>query len=322
MGLDVTRPAGLSGEALTQWALRAVFVEVLATKLAPDLREVVETWRPDVIVRDDSEYAACVVGEALDVPVVTVTFGQLPDRRHLAEHAGDALQALRRSQGLPPDASLASIHRGPVLVPAPPSYVDPALPVPSQVSFVQPMVHDTAGGERLPAWISDLGELPVVSVTLGNVVNREQRFRPFLDALVDEPIDLVVTVGRAVDPAAFGSLPANVHVERYIPQSLLFEHVDGVVCHGGFNTVIGALRRGLPLVVTPITADQPAHARSCAGVGAGRVVGWPADPDEIRIATRAILHDRTYRDAARRVQHEIAALPDLAATADIVERAG
>jgi UDP:flavonoid glycosyltransferase YjiC (YdhE family) len=73
--------------------------------------------------------------------------------------------------------------------------------------------------------------------------------------------------------------------------------------------------------VTPITADQPAHARSCAAVGAARVVAWPPDPADIRAAARATLDDHTYRDASHHVQQQIAALPDIAATADIVERA-
>jgi UDP:flavonoid glycosyltransferase YjiC (YdhE family) len=61
-------------------------------------------------------------------------------------------------------------------------------------------------------------------------------FRLFLEALVDEPIDLIVTVGRSVEPAAFGSLPTNVHLEQYVPHSLLLSSVDAVVCHAGFNT--------------------------------------------------------------------------------------
>jgi MGT family glycosyltransferase len=137
-----------------------------------------------------------------------------------------------------------------------------------------------------------------------------------------EPIDLIVTVGRSVDPAAFGPLPANVHVEQYVPHSLLFVSVDAVVCHGGFNTVMGALTLGRPLVLAPLSADQPVHARRCAALGVGRVVdGQALDPAEIRAATRAVLEDPSYREAAQRIQREIAALPDIRAAADIAERA-
>jgi MGT family glycosyltransferase len=136
-------------------------------------------------------------------------------------------------------------------------------------------------------------------------------------------VELIVTVGRSIDPTAFGPQPANVHVEQYIPQSLLFPHVDAVVCHGGFNTVLGALSFGLPLVLAPISADQPVHARRCAALGVGRVLdAQTMDVTEIRAATRSVLHEPSYRAAAQQTQREIVALPDIRAAAAIVERAG
>jgi UDP:flavonoid glycosyltransferase YjiC (YdhE family) len=320
--LDVTPPADVTPEMLARWATRAVFVEKFAAALAGDLRRVAEDWRPDVMMRDRGEFAAWVVGEAVGIPVVTITFGRLPDPANDVDVAGDAFQELRRSQGLRPDPELSTLYGGPVLVPAPRIYMEPAIPVLPTVSFVQPMLHDTIGVDELPAWVADLGSRPAVYVTLGNIVNREDAFRAFLEALSDEPIDLIVTVGRSVDPTAYGRLPANVHVEQYIPQSLLLASVDAVVCHGGFNTVMGALTLGRPLVLAPFGADQPVHARRCAALGVGRVVdAQRLDSPEIRAATLAVLEDRSYREAAQRLQREIAALPDIGAAADIAERA-
>jgi MGT family glycosyltransferase len=321
-GLDITLPPDITPETLHRWAIRAVFVEIFAAALTGDLRRIAEDWRPDVMMRDRSEFAAWVVGEAVRVPVITTMFGQLPQPATDVEAAGDSLQELRRTQGLGPDPELSTLYAGPVLVPAPSSYVDPTVAVLPTVSFVQPMSHDTVGADELPAWVADLGSRPAVYVTRGNIINRENAFRPFLEALSDEPIDLIVTVGRSVDPAAFGSLPANVHVEQYVPQSLLFVSVDAVVCHGGFNTVMGALTLGRPLVLAPLSADQPVHARRCAALGVGRVVdGQALNPPETRAATRAVLEDPSYREAAQRIQREIAALPDIRAAADIAERA-
>ena len=321
-GLDVTLPPDITPETVDRWAIRAVFVEIFAAALAGDLRRIAEDWRPDVMMRDRGEFAAWVVGEAVGVPVVTTTFGQLPQPAREIDAAGDALQELRRTQGLGADPELSTLYAGPVLVPAPAMYGDPAVPVMPTVSFVQPMLHDTTGADELPTWIAALGSRPVVYLTLGNILNRQDAFRPFLDALVDEPIDLIVTVGRSVDPAAFGPLPANVHVEQYVPQSLLLSSVDAVVCHAGFNTVMGALTLGRPLVLAPFSADQPVHARRCAALGVGRVVDAQVlDPAEIRAATRSVLEDPSYRAAALRMQREIAALPDIRAAANIVERA-
>jgi UDP:flavonoid glycosyltransferase YjiC (YdhE family) len=321
--LDIKVPPDITPENIDRWAARAVFVELFAAALAGDLRRIAEDWHPDVMMRDGGEFAAWVVGEAVGVPVVTVTFGRLPEPAYDVDRAGDSLQELRRSQGLEPDPELSTLYAGPVLVPAPGSYADPAVPVLPTVSFVQPMLHDTSRDDRLPAWVANLGSRPAVYVTLGNIFNREDAFRPFLEALADEPLDLIVTVGRSVDRSVFGPLPANVHVEQYVPQSLLLSSVDAVVCHGGFNTVMGALALGRPLVLAPFGADQPVHARRCAALGVGRVVDAQAlDPAEIRTATRLVLDDPSYREAAQQIQRDIAASPDIRGTADIVERAG
>jgi UDP:flavonoid glycosyltransferase YjiC (YdhE family) len=320
--LGVRPPPDLPPSSLDSWARRVVFVETFATALAGDLRRIAEEWRPDVMMRDRSEYAAWVVGEAIGVPVATLTFGRLPQPEEDLESAGDALQELRRAQGLGLDPELSSLYAGPVFVPAPRSYVDPEIPVLSTVSFVQPMLLDTVGAGGLPAWVARFGSRPIVYLTLGNIINRARQFRPFLEALGDQAVDVIVTVGRSNDPAAFGPLPANVRIEQYIPNSLLLPRVDVIICHAGYNTVMGALKFGRPLVLAPITADQPVHARRCAALGVGRVIdAYVANPADIRATVRLVLDDPSYRANAQQIQSEIEAMPDIKAAADIVEGA-
>ena len=61
-------------------------------------------------------------------------------------------------------------------------------------------------------------------MTLGTVFNtRRDLFATVIMALRDEPVNLIVTVGRDQDPAQFGPQPDSVHVERYIPHSELLD---------------------------------------------------------------------------------------------------
>jgi UDP:flavonoid glycosyltransferase YjiC (YdhE family) len=324
-GIVLTLPDDLTPETQNSWATRAVFAEIFAPPMARDLRSIADEFQPDVMVRDRGEYAGWAVGTALDVPVVTVTFGRLADPDFDIDNAGDALTQLLGGQGLGADVDLMSLYAGPVLVPAPRSYAEPGIAVLPSVRFVQPMAQDASGDDFLPAWVEDLDGQPVVYVTLGNIfnnlLNSQSLFEALIEAVAAEPVDVIVTVGRSVDPEVFASPPVNVHIERYIPQSLLLPHVDVVACHGGYNTVIGALRHGIPLIVAPLGADQPVHARQCERLGAALVVNAsPIDPGEVRAAAQTVLGDASYAAVARRIAEEIQTLPDLAATAEIIER--
>jgi len=123
-------------------------------------------------------------------------------------------------------------------------------------------------------------------------------------------VTLIVTVVRNQDPTGYGPQPPNVHVERYIPLSLLLPHCDAAVTNGGSGALMAALGQGLPVVVGPISADQPANAARCAALGLGRVAEFTAlTPERARDAVSGVLNEPSYRRNAERLRDEMAALP-------------
>ena len=104
---------------------------------------------------------------------------------------------------------------------------------------------------------------------------------------------------------------------HWIPQSAVLPNAAAIVCHGGSGTVTGALAAGVPTVVVPFIADQTQHARRVAELGAGLVL--EAD-DMVRLpdAVRALLADRSYRQAAGRVAAEMGELPPVDAATVIL----
>ena len=148
-------------------------------------------------------------------------------------------------------------------------------------------------------------------------------FQAMIAAVSDEVVNVnvIVTVGRTQDPMALGPQSPNVHVERYIPQTLVLPYCDMVITHGGYNTVMGALSVGLPMVVVPIAADQPDNAARCAALGVGRVVQpFERTTHAIGAAAREVLGQAMYLDNARRVRDEIRRLPDLQRGVALLER--
>jgi MGT family glycosyltransferase len=169
-----------------------------------------------------------------------------------------------------------------------------------------------SGDEALPGWVASLSGRPVVYATLGTVFNSRTPglFEAIVDGLRGEPIELILTIGRDRDPAELGRQPENVHIERYIPQSLLLPHCDLVLTHAGFSTVAAALGHGLPVVSIPIDADQPVNADRCVALGVGITIEpGRRTPEAIRAAADEVLRDPVYRRNAERVRDQIAGLP-------------
>ena len=99
-------------------------------------------------------------------------------------------------------------------------------------------------------------------------------------------------------------------MHAYLPQATLLPHCDLVVSHGGSGSVIGALAHGLPSVLIPIGADQPANADRCVALGVGRRLDAATlAPDALRAAVTAGLSDALQRRNAQAIRAEIESLP-------------
>lgn len=193
---------------------------------------------------------------------------------------------------------------------------------------------------ELPDWWHALPRQPTVYVSLGTVFSAQYPdvFATILAGLRDRPLNVILTVGRDVDPARFGVQPATVRIERFIPPSTLaalLPHVDLCISHAGFGTVMDSLAHGIPLVLLPLSADQPVIAQTCfiAGVAPDlpaevwriSAKGLPiVRPDRLTAAmiadaTDRALDDPAYRSAAFRLAAELGALPGLGHAIDLVK---
>jgi UDP-glucoronosyl and UDP-glucosyl transferase len=159
------------------------------------------------------------------------------------------------------------------------------------------------------AWPHHLSGAPSIYFTLGTEFNLESGdlFTRVLAGLRQLPINVFVTVGRQIDPAELGEQPANVRIERYLPQAEILPHCQLVVFHGGSGTLIGALAHGLPMLVCAIGADQPYNALRCSALGLGVSLNpVRLTPDDVRDSVDLLLADPSYRHAAQELQAEIA----------------
>jgi UDP:flavonoid glycosyltransferase YjiC (YdhE family) len=268
---------------------------------APLVDALCNDWLPDLVVTEETDFGSMVAAERLGLPYATVLVlaaGSFvrPDL------VGETLNELRHEHGLPADPELEMPGRYLVLSPFPPSFRDPAYPLPATAHSFRPF---TPGRVRRDG-------VPIVYFTLGTEFDLESGdlFERVLAGLRDLPIDVVATLGSRRDPQELGPLPPNVRVAGYVPQSSILPSSSAVVSHGGSGTVVGALAYGLPQVVIAMGADQPWNAARCKELGVGLVLDpVTATPEDVRDAVSAVLSDPVYRSAAERLRDEIAALP-------------
>jgi Glycosyltransferase family 28 C-terminal domain len=125
-----------------------------------------------------------------------------------------------------------------------------------------------------------------------------------------EALTVIVPVRRNPDPADRSPRPDNVHLERYIPLSLALPHCHLVETNGGSGTLTAAVAHGLPVVVVPVGADQPANAARRVVLGLGTVIAASElTPVLACHAVRAVHSDLAYREAAKAMREEINSLP-------------
>ncbi len=211
------------------------------------------------------------------------------------------------------------------LVPVMPSFRDPASRLPARALTYHPDV--LAGGlpgdrsTDVERWLAGRPGRPLVYFTLGTVFHQESGdlFPRVLDGLEHLPVDVVVTVGRELDPTDLGPRGDHILVERFVPQRELLPHCQAVVSHAGSGTVVSSLACGVPLALLPMGADHPFNADRCVALGVARVLdALTASPDDVRDAVDDVLNTPSYRASAAQLRSEAEALPPVEAAADAV----
>jgi len=312
------------------------FVDLIRMGMVEGIIRAAKATGADAIVRGSGELGGLVAAAILDLPVASAApaaakFYEPMIRPGVAraaaehgldgEHVSDPAFEMLRIDRVPPSLEMTG-------------YVSP----PNEIN-VRPEPYDRGG--ELPAWFDELGERPLVYVTLGTVFNGNvPLFRLIADALADQPFEVVIALGHGIPREALGEVAGNIRIGGYLPQSRILEHASAVVSHGGYNTVSASLGAGLPLFLLPMGADQPYNTERCITAGAALGViqpqppgpptaapppFTPPDPAVIRDGTRRLLDEPAFRAAARAIAAEIDAMPpaDYAAErleASVIER--
>ncbi len=292
---------------------RELFGRLATRSMLEGMERACVEWGPDFVLREPCEYSSAIVASQRDIPIAQVAIS-------LAEAEAASITAAAPALAEHRKGVVEELWASPYLSRFPDS-LDPS-PFPATVRFRErPELSDG----QLPDWW-DGSDAPLVYVTFGTVVGymslAARVYRTALKVVEDLEARVLLTVGRKFDPSELGSIPANVHVARWVEQAQVVREADLVVCHGGSGTALGALAAGVPLVVVPLFADQFENGRRIAALGAGRIVEAGSrrppgsrpqlageDAPHIRRQIKVVLTETSYRHQARVIADEMAAAP-------------
>jgi MGT family glycosyltransferase len=134
--------------------------------------------------------------------------------------------------------------------------------------FIGPSIVKRAQMHDFP--IERLNGQKVLFISLGTVFNRAASFyKQCIEAFGDRDLLVVMSVGYNVSIQELGELPSNFIVKHYVPQLEVLQHTHIFLTHGGMNSVNEGLYYGVPLILYPQNADQPANAHRVEELGAG-----------------------------------------------------
>ncbi|MGI8807422.1 MAG: glycosyltransferase [Acidimicrobiales bacterium] len=297
-----------------------MFAAVAGPAKVPDLVAVVADWKPHLLVHDVTDFAGPVAAARAGIPCAAHSLGPMfpIDLYRLGAKLMAPVWRETAATPGPYGGMFGTVY----LDICPPSLQSPDLRATGAVVRpLQPVPFDAVGGESLPAWVDRPADRPTVYVTLGTVDNDAPGVtEAAVEGLRDEPLTVIASVGPNRDPAELGPQPDNVHVERYVPQSLMLPHCDAVVTHGGSGTMLAALAHGLPLLLLPQGANQFWNADRCAALGVGvRLVPGEVDAGSVRRAVRALLQQTGFRARAGDIAAEIERMPPPSAVAGTLE---
>jgi UDP:flavonoid glycosyltransferase YjiC (YdhE family) len=279
----------------------------VARRTAEDLLPLLDRLAPHLVIYEQFNFGAAVAAALVEVPAICHSLGRAMSvqiQQILTGTRLDSLWADYRKDPAPLDVFWGN------------AYLDIYPPSLQELSIfenpfripMRPVPWSEPTGV-MPAWVSTRSR-PLVYLTLGTIqFSSGDGLRAAAEGLSTLGVDVLVTLGPH-NPSVLGSVPAAVHVERFVHQPTVLPHVDLVVHHGGSGTMIGALSEGLPQLILPQGADQFINADVVVSAG----VGLSLEPDSVSPgsvveAARSLLTDSSYRYAARPVRREIAAMP-------------
>ncbi|MEN9919502.1 MAG: hypothetical protein RL662_1938 [Bacteroidota bacterium] len=277
-----------------------------AKMMFDEFNEVVDTYKPDVIVNDCITFVGTLSAHVKGIPCATIT-PITPNALHdnqaapkVTQWVHDSIINMQKHLGVGGDIEYIRSHQLNMYYTSQKfvGYADENCP--PEMKFIGSLA---GRPDNTPFDWDRLAQVqtPKIYISIGTVLvnSRKEFFERMIEALKDKP----VTVIAAADPSILDKWPDNFIVQGYVPQSQLLKHVDVVIGHGGLNTVCDTYMNGIPMLIIPMAFDQAHTAGLIDSYGCGiRIKYKRMRTQDIERAIEELLHNPKYKNAAQEIQ--------------------
>ncbi|MFE1325567.1 macrolide-inactivating glycosyltransferase [Streptomyces sp. NPDC058741] len=307
-----------------------------AVQALPQLIEAYEGDEPDLVLHDIASYPGRVLAHRWGVPAISLSPAMVAWEGYEQEVAEPLWEEPRKTERgrayyarfgawleengitLHPDVFAGRPDRSLVLIPK--ALQPHADRVDESVySFV-----GTCQGDRTAegGWQRPAGAGKVVLVSLGSAFTKRPGFyRECVKAFGDLPgWHLVLSIGKHVDPAEIGPVPAGVEVRDWVPQPAVLRQADLFVTHAGAGGSQEGLVTATPMIAVPQAADQFANAALLEALGVARTLSTEeATGEALREAALALVDDPEVARRLKEIQTRTAQEGGTRRAADLIE---
>jgi len=307
-----------------------------AIQALPQLIKAYEGDEPDLVLHDITSYPARVLARRWGVPAVSLSPNLVAWDGYEEEVAEPMWEEPRKTErgrayyakfhawleenGITehPDSFAGHPPRSLVLIPR---------ALQPNADRVDERVYTFVGacqGERAAQgeWRRPADAEKVVLVSLGSSFTKQPGFyRACVEAFGGLPgWHLVLQIGRHVDPAELGEIPANVEVHTWVPQLAILKQADAFITHAGAGGSQEGLATATPMVAVPQAVDQFGNADILQGLGVARHLPMPeATATALRETVLALVDDPEVARRLATIQTGMAAEGGTHRAADLIE---
>ena len=214
----------------------------------------------------------------------------------------------------------------PELVFCPPEFDFPRRKMPACAFFVEASI-DLERTETAFPWSRLQEGKPLVLCALGSLITvraahqAARFFQMFLDAISQRPsIQAVVAIGNTLKPESF-NCPENALLVPYVPQIELLKQCAAMVGHGGFSSVKEAIFMGVPMLLIPLSYDEPGNAARVVYHGLGlRLDLEQVSPATLGSSIDRLLNDGSFLVNARRMSQKFIEMEQRSPACEIIDK--